>query len=252
MKLFVGLGNPGDTYARNRHNIGFMALDRIVARASFPAWRRRFQGLVSEGDLGGSRVMLLKPQTYMNDSGRAVGEAVRFHKMDVTDIVVFHDELDLAPGKIKVKSGGGNAGHNGLRSITDHCGNDYARVRLGIGHPGAKELVHGYVLHDFARADAQWLDTLLDAVTDAAPHLAGGDQARFLSEVALRTAPAGASAPGSARGKARVSADDAGPAEKVAPPTPQRHPAGERMGKRQGALADNLARWLKLRGRSDT
>lgn len=249
MKLFVGLGNPGETYARQRHNIGFMALDRMAARASFPAWRRRFQGLVCEGDLGGSRVMLLKPQTYMNDSGRAVGEAMRFHKLDVADVVVFHDELDLAPGKIKVKSGGGNAGHNGLRSISDHCGNDYARVRLGIGHPGAKELVHGYVLHDFARADVPWVDTLLDAVADAAPYLANGDQARFLSEAALRISPAGS--PSDVRRKGRASPDGETP-KATAPAGPQRHPAGERMGKRQGALADNLARWLKLRGRSDT
>src|SRR5690606_25705357 len=154
----------GETYARNRHNIGFMAIDAIARTHGFGPWRRRFQGLACDGDIGGMKVMLLKPETYMNDSGRAVGEAMRFHKLPIEDVIVFHDELDLPPGKIKVKAGGGNAGHNGLRSITAHIGNDYVRVRLGIGHPGAKELVHGYVLHDFARADADWLDHVLDAV----------------------------------------------------------------------------------------
>jgi PTH1 family peptidyl-tRNA hydrolase len=248
MKLFVGLGNPGETYARHRHNIGFMALDRIVARGSFGPWRRRFQGYVTEGDLAGERVMLLKPETYMNDSGRAVGEAMRFHKIPVADVIVFHDELDLVPGKIKVKAGGGNAGHNGLRSITSHIGNDYVRVRLGIGHPGAKELVHGYVLHDFARADATWLDALLDAVAEAAPRLAGGDQARFLSEVAHRVGDAAGTASASVA-KAKPAPSSAASADR--PKSGGGHPAGERMSKRQGALADNLARWLKLRGRSD-
>ena len=139
MKLFVGLGNPGAEYAFNRHNVGFMAADAIAATHGFPAWRKRFQGLAAEGRLGREQVLLLKPQTYMNESGRSVGEAVRFYKLDLADVIVFHDELDLVPGKVRVKAGGGVAGHNGLRSITAHIGNDYVRVRIGIGHPGSKE-----------------------------------------------------------------------------------------------------------------
>jgi len=184
MKLLVGLGNPGTKYARHRHNVGFMAVERIADRHRFGPWKRKFQGLAADGEIGGEKALLLKPDTYMNESGRAVGEAARFLKISEADIVVFHDELDLAPGKLKVKAGGGNAGHNGLRSISQHIGNEYVRVRIGIGHPGAKELVHGYVLHDFARADEAWLEPLLDAMADAAPRLAAGDQARFLTDVA--------------------------------------------------------------------
>ncbi|MEL7049201.1 MAG: aminoacyl-tRNA hydrolase, partial [Pseudomonadota bacterium] len=136
MKLIVGLGNPGDKYARNRHNVGFMAVDEIVARHGLSPWRRKFQGLVSDGTIDGERVLVLKPQTYMNDSGQSVGEAARFHKIDEADIIVLYDEIDLTPGKHKVKSGGGNAGHNGLRSMSAHVGNDYVRVRIGVGHPG--------------------------------------------------------------------------------------------------------------------
>ena len=184
MKLFVGLGNPGGSYARHRHNVGFMALERIAEKHGAGPWRKRFHGLTSEAQIAGRKVVLLKPQTYMNDSGQSVGEALRYLKLDESDLYVFHDELDLAPGKLKVKTGGGNAGHNGLRSITAHIGNEYARVRIGIGHPGSKELVHGYVLHDFAKADAAWLEPLLDAIADAAPRLATGDDARFLTDVA--------------------------------------------------------------------
>src|SRR5690606_31507653 len=153
-------------------------------RHRFPPWRRRFQGETAEGTIGGERVLLLKPMTYMNESGRSVGEAARFLKIDLGDIVVFHDELDLAPGKVRVKTGGGNAGHNGLRSISAHLGNDFVRVRIGIGHPGSKEAVVPYVLHDFAKADQEWLDPLLDAIADAAGRLAAGDVARFQSDVA--------------------------------------------------------------------
>ena len=143
MKLFVGLGNPGREYAFNRHNVGFMAVDAIAAAHDFPAWRRRFQGVAAEGRLGGEPVLLFKPETFMNESGRAVGEAVRFYKLELDDVVVFHDELDLAPGKVRVKTGGGVAGHNGLKSLTAHIGNDYVRVRIGIGHPGAEGSGHG-------------------------------------------------------------------------------------------------------------
>ncbi len=244
MKLFVGLGNPGDKYAGHRHNVGFMVLERIAERHRFGPWKRKFQGLAADGEIAGAKVLLLKPDTYMNDSGRAVGEAARFLKIGIADVVAFHDELDLAPGKLKVKAGGGNAGHNGLRSITQHVGNDFVRVRIGIGHPGAKELVHGYVLHDFAKSDQDWLVPLLDAMADAAGRLATGDDARFLTDVAralqVDTAPV--------KGKTVGTVPDA-PA--AAPRRAGGHPAGERMGKRQSALAENLKKWMSGR-KSDT
>ncbi len=189
MKLFVGLGNPGAKYARNRHNIGFMAVDAIAEAHGFGPWRSKFQGEVSEGRLGREKVLLLKPMTFMNRSGQSVGEAMRFYKLDSTDVTVFHDELDLAPGKVRAKSGGGHAGHNGLRSIHDHIGAAYDRVRLGIGHPGRKEQVSAYVLGDFAKADSQWLEDVLRGVSDGAVHLADGDSGKFMNAVALRTAP---------------------------------------------------------------
>lgn len=187
--LVVGLGNPGTSYAGQRHNIGFMALDRIADDARFSPWRSKFQGEISEGRIGERRIVLLKPQTFMNESGRAVGEAARFLKVPPEDVIVIHDELDLAPGKCRVKIGGGHAGHNGLRSIHAHIGADYIRVRLGIGHPGRKELVSGYVLHDFARADRDWLDPLLDGIADGAGKLVAGDDAGFQNAVALKTQP---------------------------------------------------------------
>lgn len=238
MKLFVGLGNPGGEYAGHRHNVGFMALDRIAEAHGLGPWRRRFQGETAEGTIGGERVVLLKPKTFMNESGRAVGEAARFLKIPVEDIYVFHDEIDLAPSKLKVKAGGGNAGHNGLRSISAHLGNEYGRVRIGVGHPGSKDAVAYYVLRDFAKAEHAWLDPLLDAMADAAPFLAKGDSARFLSHVALKTRDE----------------DDAGdePAplpKKKTEHTPRNpHPAGERQSKRATALADNLKKWLAGRG----
>lgn len=189
MKLFVGLGNPGPKYAGNRHNIGFMAVDRIAADHGFGPWRAKFQGLVADGILAGEKLALLKPGTFMNLSGQSVGEAMRFYKLTPADMTVFHDELDLAPGKLRLKQGGGHAGHNGLRSLHDHIGDDYARVRLGIGHPGHKDRVAGYVLSDFAKADAGWLGDLLRGISDGAPALAAGDGARFQNAVALRTAP---------------------------------------------------------------
>jgi peptidyl-tRNA hydrolase, PTH1 family len=184
MKLFVGLGNPGAEYAFNRHNVGFMAVDAIAATHGFPAWRKRFQGATAEGKLGRQRALLLKPQTFMNESGRCVGEAVRFYKLDLSDVIVFHDELDLTPGKVRVKAGGGVAGHNGLRSITAHIGNDYVRVRIGIGHPGSKEVVVHHVLNNFAKADHDWLKPLLGAIAKAAPDLANGANDKFQSFIA--------------------------------------------------------------------
>lgn len=203
MKLFVGLGNPGAKYAGNRHNIGYMAVERIAVDHGFGPWRKGFQGQVSEGRLGSEKVILLKPETFMNLSGQSVGEALRFYKLTPAEVTVFHDELDLAPAKVRVKTGGGHAGHNGLRSIHAHIGEAYGRVRLGIGHPGHKDAVAGYVLHDFAKADQDWLDDVLRGVSDGAVALAEGDGPRFLNAVALRTAPprsstgtqSGASAP---------------------------------------------------------
>lgn len=189
MKLFVGLGNPGSKYARTRHNIGFMAVDRIAEDHGFTPWRSKFQGEMSEGRLGREKVILLKPQTFMNLSGQSVGEAMRFHKLTAEDVVVFHDELDLAPGKCRLKSGGGHAGHNGLRSIHQHIGETYDRVRLGIGHPGHKDRVSGYVLHDFAKAEEGWLDDMMRGIADGAPSLADGDGPKFMNAVALRVAP---------------------------------------------------------------
>ena len=189
MKLWVGLGNPGAKYAGNRHNIGFMALDRIAADHGFAPWRGKFQGSLTEGKFGSEKVLLLKPETFMNLSGQSVGEAMRFYKLVPDDVTVFHDELDLAPGKVRVKTSGGHAGHNGLRSIHAHIGADYHRVRLGIGHPGHKDRVAPYVLSDFAKADQVWLDDLLRGLSDGAPDLAKGDSGRFMNAVALRTAP---------------------------------------------------------------
>lgn len=189
MHIFVGLGNPGPKYAGTRHNIGFMAVDRIAEDHGFAPWRAKFQGQLSEGRLGSEKVLLLKPETFMNLSGQSVGEAMRFYKLEPSDITVFHDELDLAPGKVRVKQGGGHAGHNGLRSLHGHIGEGYNRVRLGIGHPGRKDLVSRYVLHDFAKADQDWLDDVLRGVSDGASQLANGDTGKFLNAVSLRTNP---------------------------------------------------------------
>ena len=228
MKLFVGLGNPGAKYARNRHNIGFMAVDRIAADHGFAPWRSRFGGQLSEGRLGHERVALLKPETFMNLSGQSVGEAMRFFKLEPGDIVVFHDELDLAPARMRLKQGGGHAGHNGLRSIHQHIGPDYARVRLGIGHPGHKDRVAAYVLHDFAKADEGWLDDLMRGISDGAAALGAGDNAGFMNAVALRTAPPRSGGGEKARSRKPEQAPDApetqaGP--KAAPaPAPARPP----------------------------
>ncbi len=190
MQLFVGLGNPGAKYAHNRHNIGFMVLDRIASDHGFAPWRTKFQGQLCEGRLGGEKIILLKPETFMNLSGQSVGEAIRFYKIEPTDVTVFHDEIDLAPGKCRVKDGGGHAGHNGLRSLHQHIGPHYSRVRIGVGHPGHKDRVAGYVLHDFAKADQDWLDPLITGVSKGADDLATGDTGRFLNAVALLVSPA--------------------------------------------------------------
>jgi len=185
MLLFVGLGNPGERHAGNRHNIGFMAVQRIARRHDIKPWRRKFQGVAVEGAIAAKRVLLLLPGTYMNESGRAVQEAARFHKVEPGQIVVFHDEVELKPGKVRVKVGGGNAGHNGLRSISAHVGNDYKRVRLGVGHPGDKNLMERYVLQDFAKSEWPWVEALCDIIADNAGLLVEGKDASFQNKVHL-------------------------------------------------------------------
>ncbi len=185
MLLFAGLGNPGPRYAGNRHNIGFLVLDAIHRRHRFSPWRRRFQGETSEGDLGGEKVLLLKPMTFMNDSGRAVGEAQTFYKIALDGVTVFHDEIDLATAKLRVKTGGGNAGHNGLRSISAHIGNEYQRVRIGVGRPATPEQVQSYVLNDFDKDERDWVEAICDASADAAEFLALGKPEEFQNKVHL-------------------------------------------------------------------
>jgi PTH1 family peptidyl-tRNA hydrolase len=230
MLLIVGLGNPGAEYARNRHNIGFMAVDAIVRRHGFSAWRGKFHGEICDGVIAGEKVVALKPATYMNDSGRAVVAATTFYKIEPKDVVVFHDELDLPPGRLKVKTGGGHAGHNGLRSIHAHIGPDFRRVRLGIGHPGAKELVTGHVLGDFAKIDRDWLEPLLDDVAANAERLIAGDDAGFMNAVALA-------------GRANES-------EPVERPAPARTPAPQGPAPAaRNAMAETLRRLLAARKR---
>jgi PTH1 family peptidyl-tRNA hydrolase len=229
MQLFVGLGNPGGKYAHHRHNIGFMAVDAIAEAHGFGPWRRKFQAEVAEGRLDGAKVLLVKPQTFMNLSGQSAGEAMRYFKVAPEDIWVLHDELDLVPGKLRVKQGGGHAGHNGLRSLNQHVGADYNRLRLGIGHPGHKDLVSPYVLHDFARADRDWLDPLLAAVGREAGRLAAGDAAGFMNAVALATRPARPAA----KREAAAGATSGGAEAPVASPEPE------------GAFARLLARFSR-------
>jgi PTH1 family peptidyl-tRNA hydrolase len=201
MLLFVGLGNPGARHVWNRHNVGFMVVDAIAKRHGFPPWRRRFQGVAAEATLGGERVQLLLPGTFMNDSGRAVAEAAHFYKLPLSAIAVFHDELDLPPGKLRVKVGGGIAGHNGLRSVSAHVGNDYRRVRIGIGHPGVKEWVHAYVLTDFPKGERGWVEALTGIIADNAELLARGEDASFQNKVHLAM---------DAKGFGPAAADEAG------------------------------------------
>ena len=228
MLLIVGLGNPGRRYSGNRHNIGFMAADAIHRRHGFSAWRARFEGEIAEGVLGGEKALILKPATFMNESGRAVGQAMRFYKLQPSDIVVIYDELDLPPGKLRMKRGGGTAGHNGLKSIEAHIGKDFRRMRIGIGHPGAKELVHGYVLHDFAKADRDWVEPLLTAVADNAPLLAKGEDASFMNRVHLALAPA----------------EEKGGATGAATRAPANPPAPKAERSAGGALAQGLRKLL--------
>ena len=189
MKLFVGLGNPGKKYTNNRHNIGFMALNQIANDHSFSPWKNKFQGQITDGKLGDEKVILLKPETFMNLSGQSVSETIKFYKIKIEDIIVFHDELDLAPAKLRVKISGGHAGHNGLRSIHQHIGADYHRVRMGVGHPGHKDRVANYVLSDFAKNDQNWLQDLLFGISDGAIYLANNDAGKFMNAVAMRTVP---------------------------------------------------------------
>ena len=220
MLLLVGLGNPGPEYAKHRHNIGFMAVDEIARRHSLPPFRRRFFGLAAEGTVDGARVLVLKPQTFMNDSGRSVEAARAFYKLEPGNVVVFHDEIDLIAGKVRVKKGGGHAGHNGLRSIHEHIGPDYRRVRLGVGHPGDRNRVVGHVLKPFAKGDAEWLEALLKSLAEHAALLARGDDAAYMSKVAIDVKP---HQPKREAAKAPEKADDKPtdkPADKPAADTP--------------------------------
>jgi peptidyl-tRNA hydrolase, PTH1 family len=191
MLLLAGLGNPGARHVGNRHNVGFMALQAIAKRHGIGPWRRRFQGVACEGPIGGVRSLLLLPGTYMNESGRAVAEALHFYKLALSDVTVFHDEIDLPPGKVRVKVGGGIAGHNGLRSISEHIGNDYRRVRIGVGHPGNKDLVYTYVLSDFAKSERPWLEALIGIIADNVEYLTRGEDASFQNKVHLAMAAKG-------------------------------------------------------------
>ena len=185
MQLFAGLGNPGAKYADNRHNVGFMAADAIARRHSFSPWSKKFKAEIAEGRIGDDKVLLVKPQTFMNLSGESVGEALRFYKLEPSVVTIFYDEIELAAGKVRVKTGGGSAGHNGIRSLDQHIGNNYRRVRIGVGHPGVKEMVHGHVLGDFAKTDREWLDVLLDAIADDAGLLVKGDESGFMNRITL-------------------------------------------------------------------
>ncbi len=185
MHIIAGLGNPGPKYANHRHNVGFMAADAIARRHSFSAWTKKFNAEIAEGRLGGEKVILVKPQTYMNLSGQAVGEALRFYRLGTDSLTVLYDELDLAPGKLRIKTAGGAGGHNGIKSLDAHCGKEYVRVRIGIGHPGDKARVTGHVLGDFAKADSAWLDPMLEAIADNAAMLVSGDHTGFMNKVSL-------------------------------------------------------------------
>jgi PTH1 family peptidyl-tRNA hydrolase len=229
MLLIVGLGNPGPEYVRHRHNVGFVAVDAIHRRHGFSPWRRRFAGEIAEGTLSGEKLLLLKPQTYMNDSGRSVQEAARFYKIEPRDIFVIHDEVDLPPGKTRVKAGGGAAGHNGLRSLDAAIGDGYRRLRIGVGHPGVKEAVPHYVLHDFPKGDAEWLTPLIDAIADNAPLLAEGKDNTFANRL-----------------HAVANVDEAPPkASKAEPKSPAGAPPKAET-KAEGPLARNLKKLFGL------
>lgn len=241
MKLIVGLGNPGEKYAANRHNIGFMAIDEVARGYSFGPWKRRFQGLAADGQIGTEKCILLKPMTYMNESGRSAGEAMRFYKLSPSDVIAIHDELDLKPGTVRVKTGGGNAGHNGLKSLSAYIGNEYTRVRLGIGHPGDKALVIHYVLQDFAKSDQQWLEPFLEGIARGMARLVEGGEAAFLSEAARgRGAPAAAKLNGAAAlGAAKISA--AAPKIEAAPAVAKEAMSVAAAGAFQGSGSSRVA-----------
>ncbi|MEL7543897.1 MAG: aminoacyl-tRNA hydrolase [Pseudomonadota bacterium] len=256
MKLMIGLGNPGAKYARHRHNVGFMAVDAIAERHNFGPWRKKFQSDVSEGLLDGVKTLLVKPQTYMNESGRAVQDAARFYKCADDDVIVFHDELDLAAGKVKVKTGGGAAGHNGLRSITNQMGPEFVRVRIGIGHPGHKDRVHSHVLGDFAKADQTWLAPLLDEMSRAAGRLADGDPARFMTDIALGLRGTSAATRPAPKGKAQ--AERGSDTSAITEPDKGKSAFGkwgfaEKFSELDGPMADTLRSLVTRRGdKSDT
>jgi PTH1 family peptidyl-tRNA hydrolase len=236
MLLIAGLGNPGRRYAGNRHNIGFMAADELHRRHQLSPWRARFEGETSEGSINGDKVIVLKPATYMNESGRAVGQAMRFYKLAPSDVVVIYDELDLPPGKVRLKKGGSSSTHNGIKSIEQHVGKDFRRLRIGIGHPGARELVNGYVLHDFARADRDWIDPLLSAIADNAGLLARGDDPNFMNRIHLALADEDDGA-------------EEAPRRKSAPPPAARSDAGEAKPAVEKSLGKPFAGLKKLFGR---
>ncbi len=249
MLLIAGLGNPGSQYQNNRHNIGFMAVEAIHRQNGFAPWRRKFQAEVADGTLGGEKVLLMKPMTYMNESGRSVGEAVRFYKLQPTDVIVIHDELDLPPAKMRMKTGGGHGGHNGLRSITAHIGEGYRRMRLGIGHPGVKALVHRHVLSDFARADADWLDPLMDAIGAEAPLLGENKDSTFANRLHAALQPE----KGKGARKPKRTTDERGTgADRDRADEDHKAPDGtsggrQDSGKDGGPLADALARLFPKR-----
>ncbi|MCT8266207.1 aminoacyl-tRNA hydrolase [Afifella sp. JA880] len=227
MLLIVGLGNPGRRYAHHRHNIGFMAVDEIHRHHRFSNWRARFQGEAAEGQIGDEKVVIVKPATFMNESGRSAGDAMRFYKLKPEDVLVIHDDLDLAPGKLRLKTGGGHGGHNGLKSLDAHIGKSYRRMRIGIGHPGAKELVNAHVLHDFAKEDEAWREPLLRAIAENVGLLAEGDEANFMNRVHLAS-----------NGSAQRAAE-----EVPLPPAPASSRASGES--RSGPLADGLKRLFR-------
>jgi peptidyl-tRNA hydrolase, PTH1 family len=258
MKLIVGLGNPGAKYARNRHNVGFMTLEKIADVHGRGGWRKKFSALVCDADIDGGKALLLCPQTYYNEAGRAVGEAARFHKIEPEDIIVFHDEIDLVPGKVRVKTGGGNAGNNGLRSISSHMGTEFVRVRIGVGHPGNKDAVAHYVLHDFPKAHVEGIEVLMEAMAKSAPHLMAGAHDKFQTAVAQALSDyrneGDDDDASSNRKSAKAKSTDAGPSpnsSEAKKTTGKSHPAGERQSKQKTALADNLRRWLAGRDNKD-
>jgi PTH1 family peptidyl-tRNA hydrolase len=204
MLVFAGLGNPGAQYAGNRHNVGFMAVDEIHRRHDFSPWTKKFQGLVSDGMIDGVKVLLLKPQTFMNLSGQSVGAALGFYKLPLPSLTVFYDEIDLPAGKVRVKTGGGSGGHNGIKSIDAHCGKDYRRVRIGVGHPGERERVHGHVLGDFAKADSSWLEPLLEAIANNARYVVKGDDSGLMNRLALAGSDGAKAEPTKPRGQSHI------------------------------------------------